>query len=186
MNIELLKRLGTVKRFNKDEYICLEQEKGNTAYLLLQGKTDIVCGSFEDQCHKVAELQPGAIFGEMSLLENKARNASAQATVDDTLVLEIEKSNFLEILRIENETAWNLMNTLLARMDKMMNELQHGNYVSVAGYKKNIYYLQLKKLTKEQFEKIAGQDPEQMMTLLKFLSSSLAEMDEVILRERKK
>ena len=53
-------------------------------------------------------------------------------------------------------------------------------------YKKNIYYLQLKKLTKEQFEKIAGQDPEQMMTLLKFLSSSLAEMDEVILRERKK
>ena len=32
MNIELLKRLGTVKRFNKDEYICLEQEKGNTAY----------------------------------------------------------------------------------------------------------------------------------------------------------
>ena len=186
MNIELLKQLGNVKRFNKDEYICLEKERGNTAYLLLQGKTDIVCGSFEDQCHKVAELQPGAIFGEMSLLENKERNASVHATVDDTLVLEIEKSNFLEILRIENEVAWNLMSMLLARMEKMMNELQHGNYASVAGYRKNTCYLRLKKLTKEQFEKIARQDSEQMMTLLKFLSSSLAEMDEVILRESKK
>ena len=48
MNIELLRTLGKVKKFNKGEFICLENEKGNTAYLLLQGKTDIICGSFED------------------------------------------------------------------------------------------------------------------------------------------
>ena len=68
MNIELLRTLGKVKKFNKGEFICLEKEAGNTAYLLLQGKAEVIFRSFEDRNHKVAELHPGAFFGEMSLL----------------------------------------------------------------------------------------------------------------------
>ena len=94
MNIELLRTLGKVKKFNKGEFICLEKEAGNMAYLLLQGKTEVIFRSFEDNNYRVAELQPGTFFGEMSLLENKVRNASVQSTVDNTLVLEIEKSIF--------------------------------------------------------------------------------------------
>lgn len=92
MNIELLKTLGKVRKYNQGQFICLEKEEGNTAYLLLQGRTDIILGSFRDASQKVAQLQPGVIFGEMSLLENKKRNASVQAAVDNTMVLEIEKS----------------------------------------------------------------------------------------------
>lgn len=183
MNIELLRTLGNVKKFNKGEFICLEKEAGNTAYLLLQGKTEVIFRSFEDNNYRVAELQPGTFFGEMSLLENKVRNASVQSTVDNTLVLEIEKKHFFEILQADGEIAWNLMNTLLGRMENMMNGLRFNNIASIAGYKKNSLYLQIKKLNKEQFTQIVMQDTGYAYKLLKFLSSSLAEMNEEMLRE---
>ncbi len=184
MNIELLKTLGNVKKFDKGAFICLEQEVGNTAYLLLQGTAEVIFRSFEDNTYKAAELKPGAIFGEMSLLENKARNASVQATADHTLVLEIEKSHFFEILKADGDVAWNLMNTLLARMENMMSDLNLSSFLSVAGYRKNALYLQIKKLNKEQFVRIIQKDTEYAYQLLRFLSSSLAEMNEETLKAR--
>ena len=116
-------------------------------------------------------------------MENKVRNASVQAKEDHTLVLEIEKQHFFEILKADSEIAWNLLNTLLARMENMMNDLQYSNIMAVAGYKKNALYLQIKKLNKEQFTAIATQDTEYAYKLLRFLSSSLAEMNEETLRK---
>lgn len=102
MNIELLRSMGTLRKFQKGEFICLENEEGDTAYLLLQGYADVILGSFEDKNQRVAVLRPGTFFGEMSLLENKVRNASVQARTDDTMVLEIGKSQFFEILQANN------------------------------------------------------------------------------------
>ena len=183
MNIELLKTLGKIKKFSKGDFICVENETGNTAYLLLQGDVDVVLGSFSDAIRTITQLQPGTIFGEMSLLENKPRNASIIACGDNTLVLEIEKGNFLSILTHDKEIAWNLLCTLLDRMEKLMlfNDLK--DFVFVAGYKKNRYYMQLTKLSKEQFSAIIDKDGEYAIKLLKFLSSSLAEMNEELLKQ---
>lgn len=186
MNIELLKTKGRVKKFSKDEFICMEKEAGNTAYLLLQGRAEVIFASFEDKTHRVAVLKPGAFFGEMSLLEDKVRNASVQAKTDDTLVLEIEKSNFFEILQADSSIAWNLLNTLLSRMENMMSDMRLSSYASVAGYKKNALYLQIKKLNEEQFAQIVLKDKEYAYKLLRFLSSALAEMNEDMLEEKKK
>ena len=183
MNIELLKTLGKLKKYGNGDFICTENETGNTAYLLLLGNVDVVLGSFTDSIRTVTQLQPGTIFGEMSLLENKPRNASIIARSDETMVLEIEKSNFLSILTTDKEIAWNLLCTLLDRMEKLMlfNDLK--DFVFVAGYKKNRYYTQLTKLSKEQFGAIIDKDGEYAIKLLKFLSSSLAEMNEELLRQ---
>lgn len=184
MNIELLKTMGIVRKFNKDQFICMEKAQGNTAYLLLQGRAEVIFGSFEDKNHKAAVLSPGAFFGEMSLLENKVRSASVQAMDDNTMVLEIEKSHFFEILQKDSEIAWNLLNTLLARMDNMMSDLRFSSFAAVAGYKKNSLYIQIKKLNREQFNQIATKDTAYAYKLLRFLSSSLAEMNENVLKEK--
>ena len=183
MNIELLKTLGKIKKFNKGDFICTENETGNTAYLLLQGDVDVVLGSFTDAIRTVTQLQPGTIFGEMSLLENKPRNASIIACGDNTLVLEIEKSNFLSILKSDKEIAWNLLCTLMDRMEKLMLFNNLKDFVFVAGYKKNRYYMQLTKLSQDQFGAIIDKDGEYATKLLKFLSSSLAEMNEELLKQ---
>lgn len=183
MNIELLRTLGRVKSYRQGEFVCLEQEPGNTAFLLLKGTADVICGSFEDRCRKVAQLLPGAIFGEMSLLENKARNASVQATAEDTMVLEIEKNNFLLTLQADCEIAWNLMCSLLTRMENMMNEISRSGLPSAAVYQSSACYLQLKQLNRQQFYKMIEQDVNYVFSLLKFLSSSLAAMNEEMVRQ---
>lgn len=186
MNLELLRTMGNVKKFNQGDFICIEGEAGNTAYLLLQGYADVIIGSFGDSNQRVAVLRPGTFFGEMSLLENKVRNASVQARTDDTLVLEIEKSNFFEILQADSQLAWNLLRTLLTRMDDMMSDLRFSSYAALAGYKKNSLYVQISKLNQEQFAQITMKDPEYAYKLLRFLSSALSEMNEDMCEAKKK
>ena len=98
MNIEAFKILGQLKQFTTGEYICTEKEEGDTAYLLLQGLVDIVRDAHLKSPEYIARLRPGVIFGEMSLLENKPRNASAIAATDDVVALELTKDNFLSVL----------------------------------------------------------------------------------------
>lgn len=182
MDINLLKTLGHVKKFDKGDFICVENEEGHTAYLLLQGNVDITLGSFTDSTKKVAQLGPGTIFGEMSLLENKPRNASVVARKNDTLVLEIEKENFLSVLNTDKEIAWNLLCTLLARAEKISQGNKVTHYKAISGYRKNNFYTQLKHMTKDQFESIIEQDGEHALKILKFLSHSLAEMNDELLQ----
>jgi len=181
MNIDLLRTLGRVKKFNNGDFVCIENEEGHTAYLLLQGYVDITLASFTDSNKKVAQLTPGTIFGEMSLLENKPRNASVVARKDDTLVLEIEKENFLSVLNTDKDVAWSLLCTLLARAEKIIQGNNINQCKALNGYHKNNFYIQLKHMTKEQFESIIEHDGEHTLKILKFLSHALAEMnDEVI------
>lgn len=53
MNIDLLRTLGRVKKFNNGDFVCIENEEGHTAYLLLQGYVDITLGSFTDSNKKL-------------------------------------------------------------------------------------------------------------------------------------
>ena len=98
MNIEAFKSLGHLKQFTIGEFICTEKEEGDTAYLLLQGMVDIIRDAHLKSPEQIARLRPGVVFGEMSLLENKPRNASVIAATDDVIVLELTKDNFLSII----------------------------------------------------------------------------------------
>ena len=71
MKLEILKTLGKVKKYQKGEFVCVENEGGNCAFLLLEGNVTIMLKSFADKPKIVATLSEGTIFGEMSLLENK-------------------------------------------------------------------------------------------------------------------
>jgi len=184
MNVDLLKTMGKIKKFQEDDFICIENEAGNTAYLLLQGSIEITLGSFTNSIKKIAQLNPGTVFGEMSLLENKPRNASAVAKEDNTIVLEIDKLNFLSILKTDKEIAWNLLCTLLTRAEKMMQSNNLKEFSHIAGYRNNKFYLQIKSLSQEQFKNIIEKDGEHALKLLKFLSNALAEMNDELLKSQ--
>ncbi len=136
-------------RINKDEFVCVENEVGKTAYLLLQGRVEVLIGSFQMNTKKIAVLWPGTIFGEMSLFEGKPRNASVLAKCDDTLVLEIEKDNFLFILQSDKDIAWNLLCTLIERAEKVTRDNHLLGFATIAGFKQNSYYVQMKKLNRQ-------------------------------------
>jgi len=81
--------------FEKGDMIFCEYEPGDAFYLIQEGRVRIskVIGDVEKN---LDILQPGEVFGEMAMLEDAPRSASAIA-VDRVKALEFNKANF-EIL----------------------------------------------------------------------------------------
>lgn len=101
--------------FEKGDMIFCEYEPGDAFYLIQEGRVRIskIIGDVEKT---LDILQPGEVFGEMSILEDAARSASAIA-VDRVVALEFNKANFeillsgnpqitLKILKLFTKRIW--------------------------------------------------------------------------------
>lgn len=80
------------KTFQPDEVIFFEHEPGDSFYLIQTGRVKIakIIGDIE----KIVDiLNPGEFFGEMAILEEAARSASAIAA-EECSVLEFNRANF--------------------------------------------------------------------------------------------
>ena len=80
------------QKFLPDEYIFKQGEKGNEAYLLLDGRVAV-----EVDGKKVSEISEMEIFGEMSLILNKPRTASVRV-LKPSIVLPINQKILGELL----------------------------------------------------------------------------------------
>jgi CRP-like cAMP-binding protein len=87
------------RTFQKGEMIFSEYELGDTFYLIQSGRVQLVklVGDIE---RTLDVLQPSEMFGEMAILENSPRSATAIA-LDEVKVLEFNAQNF-EILMLGN------------------------------------------------------------------------------------
>ncbi len=157
----------------------MEKEEGHTAYLLLSGRMEVVLGSFQNNPQHVALLSPGVIFGEMSLLEDKPRSASVVVVSRDASVLELTKTNFLTVIECDAELAYNLLETMLKRMNGLLDKLVYKNNTFVRNIRIDPRYVQISGLSIEQFQTIVSKDSAHALTLLKFLSHLLTQIDEM-------
>jgi len=66
------------------DYVFREGEYGQTAYQIETGTIELVKNT-GDKHTVLAELEAGALFGEMAIIENSPRSASARAKTDCTL-----------------------------------------------------------------------------------------------------
>ena len=80
------------QKFLPDEYIFKQGEKGNEAYLLLDGRVAI-----EVNGNKVSEISEMEIFGEMSLILKKPRTASVKV-LKPSIVLPINEKILGDLL----------------------------------------------------------------------------------------
>lgn len=72
------------------DYLFREGEFGQTAYILDEGTIELVKFT-GDKLTVLAELEAGALFGEMSIIENSPRSASARAKTNCTLSIITEE-----------------------------------------------------------------------------------------------
>ena len=81
------------KKYDRDQVIFREHENGDMAYIIANGQVQIVKES--DNGPKVlGVLEKGAMFGEMALIDNKPRMASAKAINGPVELLIVSKANF--------------------------------------------------------------------------------------------
>jgi len=87
------------RTFQKGEIIFSEYEPGDNFYLIQQGRVQIskIMGDIEKT---LDVLQPPEIFGEMAILEEAPRSATAVA-LDTVKALEFNRANF-EVLMLGN------------------------------------------------------------------------------------
>jgi CRP-like cAMP-binding protein len=87
------------RTFHQGEIIFSEFELGDTFYLIQSGRVQLVklVGDLE---RTLDILHPSEMFGEMAILENSPRSATAIA-IDEVKVLEFNSQNF-EILLLGN------------------------------------------------------------------------------------
>ncbi len=102
------------KMFRKGDIIFCEYEPGDTFYLIQSGRVQIVriIGDLEKN---IDILNPTEIFGEMAILEEAPRSATAVA-LDDVKALEFNRENF-EVLMMGNpQIAMKLLKLFIKRI----------------------------------------------------------------------
>ena len=84
------------KKYNTDDIIFLEYEKGDKFYMIQSGSVKIT-KVIKDVEKLLDIVYQGEFFGEMAILEDTTRSASAIAN-EPTVLIELRKENFQSIL----------------------------------------------------------------------------------------
>lgn len=115
---EIIQRI--VMMYYPAEYqIFKEKEEGDALYILKTGKVNIYQEPKEegDLPEEKAEIFPGGFFGEMALVSDEPRNASAK-TAEDCQVFILSKEDFKKLLDSNPELAQQISATVVDRINK--------------------------------------------------------------------
>ena len=81
-----IERLIHLRRYKNNEVIFWEDEPGVGMYIVHQGEVGIYKAYGTAEQRQLAHLQTGDFFGEMALLEDESRSATAVALTDSHLL----------------------------------------------------------------------------------------------------
>jgi CRP/FNR family transcriptional regulator, cyclic AMP receptor protein len=77
--LRILERVVHVRTYRPEETVFLEDEPGAGVYIIRFGRVDIVLNHGSHTPVPLAEMEPGDFFGEMALLGDSTRSATAVA-----------------------------------------------------------------------------------------------------------
>ncbi|MGQ9570476.1 MAG: Crp/Fnr family transcriptional regulator [Thermodesulfovibrionales bacterium] len=124
--LKTIKRNLHQREYKKNEVIFNQTDIGLGMYIIVKGNVDIVC---EPERHVLAELHEGDFFGELSLLDESPRSATAISKVPTELLC-FFKPDLLDLIernprlggKILFKLAWTI-GERLKRMNEQIKEL---------------------------------------------------------------
>lgn len=181
------------KKYKKDQYLFFENDIGNELFLITSGtvkifKSDKKTGKIKTLTY----LKEGDFFGEMAMLDEEIRSASAQV-IEDSNVYILSGKKFKDIMLKNPKTALKITKTLSSRLrtaDQQIHDLtfrdlpgrvattlislaeKHGKKVP-SGLRINV------KLTHQELADIVGTAREVVTSILSaFKKANCIEIDE--------
>lgn len=85
--VKLLARVAHIKRVSRHTYLFYQDDPGDTAYVVLSGEIAILLATPDGRELVINELYAGECFGELALLTNAPRSASALARKESEVVV---------------------------------------------------------------------------------------------------
>lgn len=132
-----ISRFTYEKKVKKGSVIFYQGEQGSTLYLIAKGRVKVVLTGESGKELVLAILKKGDFLGEMSIIEDEVRSATAIA-VEPTTFLTIEKENFINFLMNNPKTMLGVLRELSKRLrnaDEKIGELAFQNvYERVISY----------------------------------------------------
>lgn len=81
------------KKFKAGEIIMAQGQPGTSAYIIEEGRVEILVAHGRDEAQSFGTRGPGAMIGEMSLIDKAPRTATVKA-LEDCVLLEITEADF--------------------------------------------------------------------------------------------
>jgi CRP-like cAMP-binding protein len=110
------------KRFPTGTVLFHEGDRGEEMYILQSGKVKI-SKKIRGVEKTLATLEKGEFFGEMAILNDKPRSASAE-TIDDCDMLVIDRKTFETLLRSNVEIAIRFIKRLADRLRETNDQME--------------------------------------------------------------
>ena len=108
--------------FAAKEKICQEGDPGDSFYIIDRGRVEVRKRDSMGRDSRLAVLERGKYFGEMSLLTGEKRSATVE-TLEDTAVLILDKENFRKVLLANEQIAENLSRVLAQRQSDTVSKM---------------------------------------------------------------
>lgn len=119
--IELIESIAELIHLRKSEFLFAELDGTDELYVIARGGIEIlvnpglVSASSEKMEHVViAELRQGQVLGEVALVDQGLRSASARASQEDTSLLKIPRVRLMLLCDTYPELGYKLMKNLAA------------------------------------------------------------------------
>jgi CRP-like cAMP-binding protein len=116
------------RRYQRGEVIFHQDDPADRMHIIVEGRVKISIASEDGREKDIALFQPGDCFGEMALLDDSNRSATATA-IDPSETMVLFRQDFLDFLRDHPEVAADV-NSLLTQRLRNVNQML-GDMVSL-------------------------------------------------------
>jgi len=121
-DIESLSRLCTRRRYPKDTVVFFENEEGDFFFMIVEGRIKVTILGDDGREIILSVLGPGDFFGEMALLDNEPRSATAIAA-EETELLCLHRNDLQTVLTDNKAILTSFIKVLTSRLRKANHQI---------------------------------------------------------------
>jgi CRP/FNR family cyclic AMP-dependent transcriptional regulator len=121
-DIASLGRLTSRRTCPKDTVVFFENEEGDSFFMIVDGRIKVTILGDDGREVILSVLGRGDFFGEMALLDNEPRSATAIA-VEDTELLSLHRNDFQSVLTDNRSIMLALIKILTARLRRANHQI---------------------------------------------------------------
>ena len=127
---ERIAQVAIPRSYPNDTRVFHEGDPGDACFIVRTGSCRVTREHPDGRAITLANLGPGAIFGELAMLDGEARSASVEAT-EDTDLLALPASDMRALIREHPEMAEKLVVALTRRLREANERIARQSFQTV-------------------------------------------------------
>lgn len=129
-DLKKIHRLSIERSVRRGDYVFLRGTFGKVLYIIIEGLIKIEQPTERGRVKTLALLGPGECFGEMAIVTNLPRSASAVA-IEDTKLIMLKREVFIDHLQNQPEVSLRIIEVLCQRLTEANEQIKSLTFDSV-------------------------------------------------------